>query len=1142
MDETTIPPEGFGDAMPGTPANESTPPAGSPVEEAEPISTPGLDPRAPNEAEGGPEDAGNPRELPSLPPQYATGGELGFFTRTTETVPTAQTVGPDGALYIAELTGLPYPEGYARVLRVEDPGDVAGFDGEGGIPGGKATTYASGFDQIHSLAFDDEGSLFVLEYQNSSEVYDPTVVPSELPPSTLVKVGEDGSREIISGEELKLANYIVADPETGDIYATVNNTEVEDGQVLRYSQNDEGAYDVEVVADGLESPRGIRFGPDGNLYVLEQGQGTPPEDPNYEEAPTVQLIPGLVSQRGGYSGAITRIDSESGEAERIFEGLPSFQEFNPQTGEDRVFGVGVRGFDIADDGTVWIASGGGLSNATAAAAGVVGQDLRGLLELEGLFGDDPSEAVWTEKFDAVSFAGQFGPDGATTLFNTQSNLNDVSVGPDGDLYAVDAARNVLYQISGEDGETVESVTVLQKRPPVLTPPQYASVLANGGEPSLDYRVEINEVTFKGANALPDTPGRQLALAFAEENGIEIPSGGGNPFDPSQIPPRGEDGLSNPGQAGVPGDFGDLLGGQPPADLDQNTPIEGGPLPVGVDPGDVVASGDAVPSDLLDPGPDAPTTTPDGTPINYIDGGDSDSAPGNQGIDSPTEGGPPNEDIQGFDPIPPDQLSNVPGPVADGPLLPGPVDPVSPPVLEGNYYAPWFAPFFGDYAPAEGDEPLLGDEPVDQLFVFGDRATEDGGEFGKRVEAALAGFDLPIDQAPYSPFGNFTDGLNWTTYLGRILGVDEGTSPDDPDGDVGFDDPDTNFSYLDATARELVNPFDPVQPFTGLTDFAGQIDAFEEVYGGFSSDDLVVVSFGGNDLTLPPAEGQSPMDAAAESIQATIDGIARLASLGAEKFLVPNVVDVEIVPIFSDPEFAAQFGPPGALTAAVEAYNAALEGVLGTIEETTDLDVTLLDINGLFENIVAEPGAYGFLNTDEPVLITPPNVDVAEPVYNPAIVGQDPAVQHSTLFLDVLFSPTALAQSLIAETARDALLGDGGASEPNLVMGTAASEALTGTEGDDVIDGMGGRFDRLEGLGGADVFVLAGPDGERDRTVIRDYEVGVDSIRLDGAVVEEVRETDRGVLLRFEGDGDLAFVRGEGVTADTLVFQGDDLLV
>lgn len=169
----------------------------------------------------------------------------------------------------------------------------------------------------------------------------------------------------------------------------------------------------------------------------------------------------MVSQRAGYTGAISRIDIENGGQERVYEGLPSTIEYNPNTGEDRILSIGPNGLAIGEDGTAWIASGGGLSVQTAEALGEFGEGLRGVLRLEGLFGEDPSQATWTPAFDSVQYAIENGADGATTLFNTQSNLNDIEIGPDGQLYAVDAARNVMYGLS-PDGEEVESVTVLQR--------------------------------------------------------------------------------------------------------------------------------------------------------------------------------------------------------------------------------------------------------------------------------------------------------------------------------------------------------------------------------------------------------------------------------------------------------------------------------------------------------------------------------------------------------------------------------------------------------------------------------------------------------------------------------------------------------
>ena len=72
---------------------------------------------------------GNEDVIPSLPAQYSE-GNAGFFNRQNESVATAVTVGPDDALYASELSALPYPEGYARVLRVGDPDGDASYDGE----------------------------------------------------------------------------------------------------------------------------------------------------------------------------------------------------------------------------------------------------------------------------------------------------------------------------------------------------------------------------------------------------------------------------------------------------------------------------------------------------------------------------------------------------------------------------------------------------------------------------------------------------------------------------------------------------------------------------------------------------------------------------------------------------------------------------------------------------------------------------------------------------------------------------------------------------------------------------------------------------------------------------------------------------
>src|SRR6266581_8611378 len=77
---------------------------------------------------------------------------------------------------------------------------------------------------------------------------------------------------------------------------------------------------VTVFATGLNNPRGLKFGPDGNLYVAEGGTGG--------SATTVGLCPQVPFPVGPYSGGFTsrisRIDS-LGNRHTVVDGLPSSQ-------------------------------------------------------------------------------------------------------------------------------------------------------------------------------------------------------------------------------------------------------------------------------------------------------------------------------------------------------------------------------------------------------------------------------------------------------------------------------------------------------------------------------------------------------------------------------------------------------------------------------------------------------------------------------------------------------------------------------------------------------------------------------------------------------------------------------------------------
>jgi hypothetical protein len=73
--------------------------------------------------------------------------------RSTDAVPTAVVVGPDGGYYVSELSGMPFTAGAARVYRV--------------VSGQTPEVFLDGFKTITDLSFGPDGSLYVLEHASS---------------------------------------------------------------------------------------------------------------------------------------------------------------------------------------------------------------------------------------------------------------------------------------------------------------------------------------------------------------------------------------------------------------------------------------------------------------------------------------------------------------------------------------------------------------------------------------------------------------------------------------------------------------------------------------------------------------------------------------------------------------------------------------------------------------------------------------------------------------------------------------------------------------------------------------------------------------------------------------------------------------
>ncbi len=129
-----------------------------------------------------------------------------------QSVSTGVAFGSDGALYVSELTGFPFPAGKARIFRVETDG--------------KVTVYADGFTQLSDLAFDNSGNLYALQYAN--EPYWTGNLDA-----SVIQIAPDGTRTtLISGNGFESATALTIGPD-GAVYVANKGDRAGSGQVLR---------------------------------------------------------------------------------------------------------------------------------------------------------------------------------------------------------------------------------------------------------------------------------------------------------------------------------------------------------------------------------------------------------------------------------------------------------------------------------------------------------------------------------------------------------------------------------------------------------------------------------------------------------------------------------------------------------------------------------------------------------------------------------------------------------------------------------------------------------------------------------------------------------------------------------------------
>ena len=133
-------------------------------------------------------------------------------SRSTDAVPTAVAVGPDGAYYVSELTGVPFAAGAARIYRI--------------VPGSAPQVYLEGFKTVTDIAFGPDGSLYVVEHASAPVFFGG--------PGRLLRVAPNGTRsDVLGGLDRPTSVAVGSD---GAIYVTNHGITPGIGEVLRIQQ------------------------------------------------------------------------------------------------------------------------------------------------------------------------------------------------------------------------------------------------------------------------------------------------------------------------------------------------------------------------------------------------------------------------------------------------------------------------------------------------------------------------------------------------------------------------------------------------------------------------------------------------------------------------------------------------------------------------------------------------------------------------------------------------------------------------------------------------------------------------------------------------------------------------------------------
>ncbi len=228
----------------------------------------------------------------------------------------------------------------------------------------------------------------------------------------------------------------------------------------------------------------------------------------------------------------------------------------------------------------------------------------------------------------------------------------------------------------------------------------------------------------------------------------------------------------------------------------------------------------------------------------------------------------------------------------------------------------------------------------KFYVFGDSLSETG-----NILNATGGF---IPSSPTYARGRFSNGDIWVDFVGDEIGLNPTlfTNNPNPTESINFA---SGGSFSGSRSENLFPPASNLN----LPGVLGQVNLFTQSLQANNQqadpNALYTVWGGANDYLFGGVTDPT------ETVTNLSNAIGNLAQAGAKNIAVFNLPDLGKIPFAIANGVEVSTG----LTQLTLGHNAALEQALDGFSVNSDVNIIRVDINSLFNRVVANPGEFGF---------------------------------------------------------------------------------------------------------------------------------------------------------------------------------------